>query len=64
MGRQVPRTYCCSTAPTEASVIRHVGHRLWGKGGEALARASLVALKAVKALTFQVTVWDFVLRRA
>ena len=68
MGRQVLLTYCCSTAPiavSEASVMRHVGASSLGyERREALARASLVSLKAVKALSFQVSVWDFGFRRA
>ena len=54
--------YCWRTAPTaesDASVMRHVGASGLGyERSEALASASFVALKAAKALSFQVSVWD------
>lgn len=57
---------CCRTAPTavsEASVIRQVGASGVGYAKrEALANASLVALKEAVASSVQVSDWDLPLR--
>ena len=62
MGHHELLLYCCRTAPiavSEASVMRWLGASVLGykRRGEALASASLVALKEAWASSVQVRVW-------
>ena len=60
MGCHVSSLYCCKTAPTavsDASVMRQVGASAVGyERRVALANASFVSLKAVRAASLQVSV--------